>query len=106
MENILSSAPLQNLLEQVGNTAKADPTAHMPGEVLNAFGDVLKEHLAEVNQLQSTAHQASQTYAVGGPIELHQVMVLTEKAELALELTTQIRNKMVQAYQEISRMNV
>lgn len=85
---------------------KSDPVASTPGEVLNTFGQILKDNLNQVNALQVNAEKITQSYAVGGPVELHQVMIASERAGLALELTMQIRNKLLQAYQEISRMGV
>lgn len=86
------------------SAARQDETT--PGEALNSFGDILKKSLGEVNTLQNQAAEATETYATGGPVELHQVMIAVEKAELSLELTAQIRNKMLSAYQEITRMGV
>lgn len=103
--NIGTEIALKQLHDKTG-AAKTDPVAALPGEVLNTFGDILKDNMAEVNQLQKEASEAKQTYAVGGPIELHQVMIAAERAELALELTMQIRNKVLQAYQEVNRMNI
>ena len=70
------------------------------------FGKYFKEALAEVSRIQIEADQASQQLAAGGTEDLHQVMILTEKANLALELTIQVRNKLLEAYQEIMRMQV
>lgn len=102
--NIGTEITLRQLQEKSG--AKADPVEKAPGEVLDSFGQILKNSLGQVNQLQTDAEKTAQTYAVGGPVELHQVMIATERAELAMELTMQIRNKLIQAYQEISRMGV
>ncbi|MGE0201015.1 MAG: flagellar hook-basal body complex protein FliE [Candidatus Melainabacteria bacterium] len=80
--------------------------ANQTGSVLNTFGDMLKTQMNQINQLQANADSAVETYAVGGDIELHNVILAVEKADMALQLATQIRNKMVSAYQEISRMSV
>lgn len=76
------------------------------GNVLNHFGDALKKQMNTINDTQAAADNAQQTYATGGDIELHNVMIATEKAELSLQLAMQIRNKAVAAYQEISHMNI
>ncbi len=70
------------------------------------FGQSLKEELERVNQLQQDAHTAIQDYAAGGDTPVHQVMLAVNKAELSLQLATQVRNKMVMAYQEVSRMQI
>jgi flagellar hook-basal body complex protein FliE len=76
------------------------------GNILQSFGGILKDQMANINQLQNDANQAQQIYAVGGEIELHNVMLATEKADLALQLAMQVRNKVVAAYQEISHMTI
>ncbi len=105
LANIGAEIALKQLQDK-GPASKPDPVASTPGKVLETFGQMLQDNLSQVNELQKSAESSVQTYAVGGPVELHQVMIATERAQLALELTMQIRNKMVQAYQEVSRMNV
>lgn len=70
------------------------------------FGEVLKGFLQDVNRLQFEADVASTQLALGQIDDLHQVTIATEKAYLALQLTTAVRNKVVEAYQEISRMQL
>lgn len=76
------------------------------GSVLGNFGDALKHQMNTINAAQAEANTAQETYATGGDIELHNVMIATEKAELSLQLAMQIRNKAVAAYQEISHMSI
>lgn len=106
LASIGTQIALKQLQDNPLKGAKADPVAQAPGEVLQSFGQLLKDNLNQVNQLQTDAQKAVQTYAVGGPIELHQVMIASERAGLAMDLTMEIRNKLVQAYQEISRMGI
>lgn len=68
------------------------------------FGQLLQEELSKLNQTQSDAQTAAQDYAAGGEISIHQVMLAMNKAEISLSLATQVRNRLVGAYQEISRM--
>ncbi|RJX27869.1 MAG: flagellar hook-basal body complex protein FliE [Dethiobacter sp.] len=68
------------------------------------FTDVLFKALKEVNQLQLKADEVTEKMVLGELDDVHQVMLMTEKAKLALQLTVQIRNKLVEAYQEVSRM--
>lgn len=76
------------------------------GEILGGFGEVLKNQMGNINNLQAQADQAAQTYAVGGDIELHNVILAAEKADMAMQLALQIRNRVISAYQEISRMSI
>ena len=71
-----------------------------------SFLDQLRSALAGVNDLQLKSEQASAALAAGQITDLHQVTLLTEQASLALQFTIQVRNKLLEAYQEISRMPV
>jgi flagellar hook-basal body complex protein FliE len=87
-------------------TAQSGTESEGVGNVLNSFGNVLKEQMQHINDLSAEAGEAKQTYATGGDIELHNVILAGEKADLALQLAMQVRNKIVNAYQEISHMSV
>ena len=76
------------------------------GNILESFGGMLKSQMNSINTLQNDANAARETYAVGGDIPLHTVMIAGEKADLSLQLAMQVRNKLVAAYQEISHMTI
>ncbi|REJ36411.1 MAG: flagellar hook-basal body complex protein FliE [Bacillota bacterium] len=67
---------------------------------------MLQQGLAQVNALQSAADEAIWRLAAGQADNLHEVMIAVERASIALELTIAIRNKLVEAYHEIMRMQV
>lgn len=71
-----------------------------------SFGDYLKNALDSVNQLQLNSEQAGLDFAAGKTDNIHDVMIAGEKADIALQLTMQIRNKVVEAYNEIMRMQI
>ena len=70
------------------------------------FGEFLTEALGEVNSLQQDAAKASFNLAAGKLQDISQVTIAAEKATIAMQLTMQVRNKVVDAYQEIMRMQV
>lgn len=71
-----------------------------------SFGDYLKNALDSVNQLQLDSEQAGVDFAAGKTDNIHDVMIAGEKADIALQFTMQIRNKVVEAYNEIMRMQI
>jgi flagellar hook-basal body complex protein FliE len=71
-----------------------------------SFDEVLKTAFQSVDRLQKEANQAIQHLAVDGSINVHQTMIAMEKADLSFRLMLQIRNKLVDAYQELMRMQV
>lgn len=75
-------------------------------KVEKPFGDVLKEAIAEVNRLQSEADKAAKDLAIGRAENIHDVMIAMEKASVSFRMMMQVRNKVIEAYQEIMRMQV
>lgn len=73
---------------------------------VKSFKDFLTDAVAEVNKLQQEAHKASIDLAAGKINDISEVVIATEKAAIALQLTLQVRNKAVDAYQEVMRMQV
>lgn len=71
-----------------------------------SFGEFLTDALGDVNKLQASSAQASFDLAAGTLQDVSQVTIATEKANIALQLTMQVRNKMIDAYQEVMRMQV
>jgi flagellar hook-basal body complex protein FliE len=71
-----------------------------------SFGEFLTSALGEVNKLQGASAKASFDLAAGKLQDVSQVTIAAEKASIALQLTMQVRNKMIDAYQEVMRMTV
>jgi len=71
-----------------------------------SFGNMLADAIGDVNKLQQNAQQASNNLATGKLNDVSEVVIATEKATLALQLTMQVRNKIVESYQEVMRMQV
>jgi flagellar hook-basal body complex protein FliE len=70
----------------------------------NDFLKTLSSFYNQVNQELNTADQVSAEFAAGKKYDLHEVMIVTEKAGISFRLLLQIRNKLLEAYQEVMRM--
>lgn len=70
------------------------------------FGQLLQHAIGEVNQAQVHAGDLSSRFAAGEPVDVHQVMIASQEASVALNLAIQVRNKLVDGYQELMRVNV
>ena len=70
------------------------------------FEGWLKEQVADVNQQIVDSDQKLRQLALGEAENLHQVMMSLEKAKLSFSLVTEVRNKLLEAYQDIMRMQV
>jgi flagellar hook-basal body complex protein FliE len=71
-----------------------------------SFADFLNNAITEVNKLQLESESLNEAFAMGKTDNIHQVMIAAEKADIALQFTVQVRNKILEAYQEIMRMPV
>lgn len=82
-------------VETTGPAAQAD------------FSALLKQSVDHVNALQSQASELSQSFELGDPkVDLTQVMVAVQKASVSFQAVTQVRNKLVTAYNEIMNMPI
>jgi flagellar hook-basal body complex protein FliE len=70
------------------------------------FGSALKQAVGALDQLGAKADASSLALAKGDPIDVHEVMLNTEQASLGFSMALQVRNKLVDAYQEVMRMSV
>ena len=72
----------------------------------SAFHSVLKNAINSVEQTRNDANQAVNSFLRGEDVELHSTVLAAQKAELSFEMFLQMRNKVVQAYQEIMRSQI
>ncbi len=70
------------------------------------FVSTLKNAIQSVDTLQKDADIKMQQLATGKNTNIHETMIAAEKADIALRLMVQVRNKIIEAYQEIMRMQV
>lgn len=71
------------------------------------FGKTFAEALNQVNQLQNNAHEISHRFELGDEtVEISDLMIALQKANISLQATTQVRNRLVAAYQEIMNMQI
>ena len=68
------------------------------------FSDLLTDAVGEVNTLETQAREAVTGLMTGTGVDVHTAMIATEKASMAFELSLAVRNKAVQAYQQVMSM--
>lgn len=71
-----------------------------------AFSDALADAVSRVESYRVSADSAVNGFLSGNSEELHKVAVATQQAELSFDLFLQVKNKVVQAYQEVMRMQL
>ena len=87
-----------NQLTQLGNLGAAEPQ--------QTFKDLLVQSIDQVNNMQQDADVAVETLMTGGEINPAEVLTAVQKADMAFKMMQQIRNKLVEAYQEIKEIQI
>jgi flagellar hook-basal body complex protein FliE len=100
MNTIQNNLPLQlGQIQGPGNLSNSNPAGP-------SFGEVLSNSLSEVNHLQQDADRAVESLFTGGNANPAEVLTAVQKADLAFRTMMQIRNKLVQAYDEMKNIRV
>ena len=75
-------------------------------EAAESFGNLIANGLENVNQSQQTADGLAQAASTGDLTDLHDYMIASTQAQLTTELTVNVRNKAVESFNEIMRMQI
>ncbi|WP_019590027.1 MULTISPECIES: flagellar hook-basal body complex protein FliE [unclassified Thioalkalivibrio] len=109
----MSEMQIQNVLQQMrqlseSGSVEAPASGGGTGQAGGAdFQNVLRDSLRDVNEVQQEATDLQTRFELGDEnVSLPQVMVAMNKSSLAFEATNQVRNRLLDAYQEIMRMQV
>jgi len=99
---------VNNQITRIGNQGIA-PKLEMPGKIEvdgDSFEGTLNKFVKDVNGLQHRADESIEKLDAGEITDVHEVMIAVNEANTAMEFMLEIRNKIVEAYQEIMRMPV
>jgi len=106
----MSIIPTQNVTQTSGLTDLLKQQQTIPmGESMDLpsnenFGSMLKEMVQDVNELQHQAAVKENQFLRGEISDVHEVMIATEEASVAFDLLMEIRNKLLDSYNQIMRM--
>jgi flagellar hook-basal body complex protein FliE len=81
-----------------------EPTPNIRPSV--KFTDSLKELISDTNSLQKDSTELTEKMIKGEPVDLHDVMIAAEKAKTSFQLLLEMRNKFLDLYREVSRIQV
>ncbi len=96
---------LAQMRAMAAQAASQQPKAEMAGNA--GFSQLLQQSIGEVNQTQLQASQMKTAFETGeGNLDLAQVMVATQKANLSFQAMVQVRNKLVDAYKDVMNMPI
>lgn len=104
----MSEINTANLINQIRTmAAQAESSITESGSSQTPFSLVFQQALNQVNDLGTTADALKTRFELGDPnVSLGEVMIASQKSSLGFEATLRVRNKVVQAYQDIMNMPV
>ena len=97
---------IRPVLDNIVAPASSTPAAAAAEKAKSPFADAFHDAVARVNAFQERSDTSVNRFLSGENEEVHQVALDAQRAELAFDLFMQTRNKVVQAYQEIMRMQL
>lgn len=101
MISINNGSALQGLNNIIDKTTKDDKK-----ETGSKFSDILKNALEDANKSKQESDQLTEDYILGKNDNLHEVMIASQKAEVSIMFVTEVRNRLMDAYQEFMRMQI
>jgi flagellar hook-basal body complex protein FliE len=90
-------------IQSVGSPSQAGMAAAKPAA---GFADLLGQAIGQLQQISDNANSKVNAMATGEDVEIHDVMIALEAESLAMNMVTTVRNKAVEAYQEVFRMQM
>ncbi len=102
----MSIAPIQPINPSQMLTSTINGTANVPGNQSTSFGSFLSNAMDQVNQISANAEQQGIALASGAAPNIANVMVAATQAQIAVDMTVQVRDKVIQAYNQIMNMQV
>ncbi|MDR8394258.1 flagellar hook-basal body complex protein FliE [Aliifodinibius sp. S!AR15-10] len=91
--------------QQIGELA-SEPRELAPESSGSSFADMLSEAVNSVDQTMKESNQKVENFVAGKTENVHDVMISMQRAQLSFQLMVEMRNKAIETYQEVSRMQI
>ena len=92
-------------MQQLSMKTGASETSHTPADSMQSFGSYLENAINQVADQEAQSKEMNNKFVLG-EVNVDEVLISSQQALLSLQLTTQVRNKMIEAYQEIMRTQI
>ena len=76
------------------------------GDINNSFGDMLTDAIQSVDDSMKSSEASVQNFVSGKSDNIHEVMISMQQAQLSFNMMVEVRNKVIESYQELSRMQI
>ena len=107
MNNTINADTLLTQMRAMAAQAQGQTTATTGAAGQSDFSDILKQSVEKVNDTQMSANKLADAFQAGDPnVQVSEVMVALQKSNVSFQAMLQVRNKLVNAYQDIMNMQV
>ena len=106
MDSIGGISAVDKLIQGIQPIAPKAGSEEQAGQAGTPFVQELRSAVDEMIELQNNAELMQQEFAAGRVADINEVVLAVQKADLALNFALELRNKVVEAYQEVSRMQL
>ena len=107
MSNTISPQDILAQMRALASQAQGIPTSKPAGVEESGFSDLLKNSVEKVNDTQQQAKKLAAAFEMGDPnVQMSEVMVAMQKSSVSFQAMLEVRNKLVNAYQEIMNMQI
>ena len=105
---MIEGVEASGLLQQVNDIEQTSPEREIVTEKENqqSFSDVLSDAINGVDKTMKASDTKVQQFVAGETDNVHDVMISMQRAKLSFDLMVEVRNKVVETYQEVSRMQI
>lgn len=103
IESVAAVAAVQTSMPAPG---AAQPDTQSAASAPSAFANLFARQLSELNATLGAAETAMSDLAAGKPVELHEVMISLERARISVQTFVHVRNKLVESWQDLMRMQL
>lgn len=93
-------------MKTLGTSPVSDATQSVGSSSSSQFNGLLDSLVNDVNTKQNAANQATEGVLTGQNVSLHQAVIAMEEANVSFQLMVEVRNKLLDSYQELMRMQV
>jgi flagellar hook-basal body complex protein FliE len=93
-------------ISSIGSTLSPIAPVNPGPKGAGGFGSVLQDAIQKVGEFNDNASKSVESFLSGEGDDLHKTIMATQRADLAMDLFLQVRNKVVSAYQEVMRMQI
>ena len=104
--NVNQFIPTSNIVSSSSNDSTNASSSTTAAAGSPDFSSILKDKLGQVNEKQISADDTTTQFIQGKDVDIQQVMLSTSESQMSLDMAVQVRNKIVEAYQELNKMQV